>query len=135
MAVYLHNMETIKHRYSKQRETILSVLQDTNVHPTADWIYKETRKQIPNISLGTVYRNLNQLVESGQVLKLKDDTQIRYDGNISTHDHFRCRQCGSWYDLNLLGPGIISQFNEAHGFSIESFNLELEGVCETCLGK
>ena len=126
-------MEQVKHRYSKQRETILEVLRSTVVHPTADWIYKETRRLIPNISLGTVYRNLNQLVEAGLVIKLKDDTQVRYDGNIDRHDHFRCTKCGSWYDLNLMEPGIIDELNQQHGFNIRSYNLELEGVCEKCL--
>jgi len=126
-------METIKQRYSKQRDTILSVLQTTTVHPTADWIYKETRKHIPNISLGTVYRNLNQLVETGKVIKLKDDTQVRYDGNIGRHDHFRCKQCGKWYDVNLLDSDLIQQFNKDNGFTIESFQFELEGTCEKCL--
>jgi Fur family peroxide stress response transcriptional regulator len=126
-------METIKHRYSKQRETILNVLQNTVIHPTADWIYKETRKVIPNISLGTVYRNLHQLVESGQVLKLKDDAQDRFDGKTDRHDHFRCKSCGTWYDVDLVESGIIQHFNQAHGFSVESFHLELEGTCEKCL--
>ena len=126
-------MEAIKQRYSKQRDTILQVVQSTKVHPTADWVYKETRKFIPNISLGTVYRNLNQLVEGGQILKLKDDTQVRYDGNMQRHDHFHCRRCGKWYDLDLLETGAIRNFNDRHGFRIEAFNLEVEGLCETCL--
>ncbi len=125
-------MEPIKQRYSKQRETILQVVRSTLVHPNADWIYKETRKQIPNISLGTVYRNLTQLVESGQILKLKDDALVRYDGNIDHHDHFRCTSCGKWYDVQLLDPSAINAFNKNHKFRIESFNLELEGVCEHC---
>ncbi|NQV42614.1 MAG: transcriptional repressor [Candidatus Marinimicrobia bacterium] len=126
-------MEPIKQRYSHQRETILNVVKSTLVHPTADWVYKETRKVIPNISLGTVYRNLNQLVESGRVLKLKDEAMVRYDGNIVRHDHFRCSACGKWYDIELLDQSIFKAFAEEHNFRIESINLELEGTCKNCL--
>ncbi len=112
---------------------ILRVVQSTIVHPNADWIYNETRRIIPNISLGTVYRNLSQLVESGQILKLKDDSMVRYDGNIDHHDHFRCTECNTWYDIQLLDKTAIQSFNKAHHFRIESFNLELEGICEDCL--
>jgi len=122
-----------KLRYSKQRETILQVIRSTIVHPTADWVYNETRKNIPNISLGTVYRNLSQLVESGQILKLKDDAMIRYDGNTGHHDHFRCSSCGTWYDIEVLDATAIQKFNKKHKFRIEAFHLELEGVCENCL--
>jgi len=126
-------METAKHRFSKQRETILEIIRDTQVHPTADWIYHETRKQIPNISLGTVYRNLHQLAESGQVLKLKDESQVRYDGNIKHHDHFRCRVCGTWYDIAVLDEQELRALSKAYQFQIDSINLELEGVCQHCL--
>ena len=126
-------MEPIKQRYSKQRETILQVIQSTLVHPNADWVYKETRKQIPNISLGTVYRNLNQLVESGRILKLKDEAMVRYDGNTGQHDHFRCSVCGKWYDVKMIDQSIIKSFADKHDFQIESFNLVLEGTCKSCL--
>ncbi|MBT3228904.1 MAG: transcriptional repressor [Candidatus Marinimicrobia bacterium] len=126
-------MEPIKQRYSKQRETILQVVQSTLVHPNADWIYNETRKIISNISLGTVYRNLNQLVESGRIIKLKDEAMVRYDGNVRQHDHFRCSVCGKWYDVEMIDQSIIQSFAEKHDFRIESFNLELEGTCKSCL--
>jgi len=126
-------MEPVKQRYSKQRETILQVVRSTLVHPNADWIYQETRKQIPNISLGTVYRNLNQLVECGQILKLKDDAIVRYDGNVAQHDHFRCSVCGKWYDVSMIDQSIMKSFAEKLDFQIDSFNLEIKGTCKHCL--
>jgi len=126
-------MKQVRQRYSKQRDTILQVVRSTKVHPTADWIYKETRKIIPNVSLGTVYRNLNQLVENGHILKLKDDTMVRYDGNIHQHDHFRCAVCGKWFDIELIDQTIFNEFAEKNNFRITSFNLELEGTCKNCL--
>lgn len=126
-------MKAAKQRYSRQRDTILQIIQSTKVHPTADWIYKETQKHIPNISLGTVYRNLNHLVENGHILKLKDDTMVRYDGNIKQHDHFRCTSCGKWFDIELIDQSIFNSFARENDFRIESFNLELEGTCKHCL--
>ncbi|MEA3288001.1 MAG: transcriptional repressor [Candidatus Marinimicrobia bacterium] len=126
-------MEPTKYRYSKQRETILQVIRSTVVHPNVEWIYQETQKVIPNISLGTVYRNLTQLVENGQILKLKDEAMVRYDGNTLHHDHFRCTKCGKWYDIEILDRKTIESFNQKYKFEIKSVNLELEGVCENCL--
>ena len=119
-------------RYSKQRDTILNVIRETKVHPTADWIYHQTRKRIPNVSLGTVYRNLKQLADAGLVVKIKDAGQIRYDGNLHRHDHFHCRSCGAWIDLRVLDPQVLEQLKQLHGFQIESVHLELEGICQTC---
>ena len=126
-------MQSGTYRYSKQRETILNVIRSTDAHPTADWIYQETRKQIPSISLGTVYRNLHQLTEAGQILKLKDDTQDRYDGNTRHHDHFRCTVCGKWLDVSIIDEEQLRTLSEAYPFQLNAISLELEGVCQECL--
>ncbi|MCK5330145.1 MAG: transcriptional repressor, partial [Candidatus Marinimicrobia bacterium] len=68
-------------RYSKQREAILQIVQMNPVHPTADWVYERVKKTVPNISLGTVYRNLNQLVETKAITAIRCDNTIHYDGN------------------------------------------------------
>ena len=128
-------MENKHYRYSKQRDTILQVVRSTRVHPTADWIYQETRKHIPNISLGTVCRNLQQLTESGQILKLKDETQVRYDGNTRHHDHFRCKVCGKWFDIAVIDETELRALSNTHNFRIDAIHLELEGVCQHCLDK
>ena len=77
--------------YSRQREVILNVIRSTNTHPTASWIYNKSREQLPNISLGTVYRNLSGLVQSGDILSINvGDGQEHYDGDISAHLHLHC---------------------------------------------
>ena len=126
-------MMKTKQRYSEQRNTVYSIVKETMTHPNAEWIYAETRKIIPNISLGTVYRNLNQLVENGQISMIKDKTLIRYDGNTSDHDHFRCTECGVWYDVDILDTATIDSFTKSTNFKISTINLELEGTCEFCL--
>mgnify|MGYP000588663851 CR=1 FL=1 len=71
-------------------------------HPTADALYASIREEFPNISLGTVYRNLNLLVETGEILKLTcGNGPDHYDGNVAPHYHFVCRDCGQVYDMEL----------------------------------
>ncbi len=85
---------------SKQRETILKVLCHTKIHPTADWVYEEVKKEIPNISLGTVYRNLAKLSDDKTIIKLGLGTGIEhFDGNTEPHYHVMCNQCGSITDI------------------------------------
>ena len=88
-------------RKSKQKEAILNFLKGTSSHPTANCIYEEVRKEIPNISLGTVYRNLRLLKQEGKVLELDLAGSLsRFDGNTRNHYHFRCEQCGRIFDID-----------------------------------
>ena len=81
-------------KYSKQREAIRDFLAHSEEHPTADMVYMNLRESFPNISLGTVYRNLSLLSETGQILKLNmRDSADRFDGRITPHDHFVCERC------------------------------------------
>ena len=78
-------------RKSRQREAIIRVLMSTTSHPTAEWVYEEVKKEIPNVSLGTVYRNLKLLKERGEILELEQTGHYRrFDGNSANHYHFRC---------------------------------------------
>ena len=87
-------MATLK--YSRQRESIKENLMHRRDHPTADMIYTDIRKIYPNISLGTVYRNLALLSDLGEIRKLTvDGGADRFDGNISPHNHFTCRRCSA----------------------------------------
>ena len=91
-------MNTSKH--SRQRDAILEVLKGTKVHPTADWVYSEVRKIIPNISLGTVYRNLSKLSDENAIVKLGLGTSVEhFDGNPEPHYHVMCTECGAIKDI------------------------------------
>ena len=89
-------------KFSKQREAIKNYLANTTDHPTADVVYENIQKIYPNISLGTVYRNLNFLVEHGEILKLScDDERDHYDANTNPHHHFYFRCCHRVTDLPI----------------------------------
>src|SRR4030042_6406863 len=121
-------------RHSKQKETVLMVLKRTTSHPTAEWIYEEVRREIPHISLGTVYRNLKVLKQEGKILELDLVGSVtRYDGNPLNHDHFRCEKCGSVFDLNgamdALDIEMDSKISQKTGFKVLYHRLEFRGLC------
>ncbi len=127
---------TKQKRLTKQKKVIYDVLASTTSHPTADWIYQQAREQIPDISLGTVYRNLQNLAEDRQILELNyGKSQTRFDANAQNHYHFVCEQCGSVldfpYDAQAI-PGAI--LNQAPG-QVSSYRFECYGICADCLAQ
>ena len=123
------------HKPSKQKEVILNIMKGASFHPTAVWIYGQARKEIPNISLATVYRNLKLLKDSGAILELNiGKGQSHYDGNINNHYHFRCEKCGQLYDLDQpVDTSIDEKVAEATGHNITHHVLEFRGICKHCL--
>ena len=118
--------------YSRQREAIINVLRSTNTHPTAAWIYEHVREQIPNISLGTVYRNLAALSQSGDILSIHvGDGQEHYDGDNKVHLHLHCKSCGVIKDLSL-SYDPLSDLAEKEGFETETAVYLLCGTCKQC---
>ena len=123
-------------RYSRQREEILRVVQQTDSHPTADWVYEQVRKTLPHVSLGTVYRNLNLLADEGLIQRvILDDGIVRFDGNTNDHHHFICTKTGKIYDVMLpLGDELLAKFNaemsKPHGFKATHFKIEFYGEKE-----
>jgi Fur family peroxide stress response transcriptional regulator len=121
-------------RRSRQRDTILKVVMNTKTHPRADWVYEQVRKEIPNISLGTVYRNLKSLAEAGEIYQLElVGSTSRFDGNMDNHYHFRCKKCGDMYDLDEpVDRSIEKRIAQKTGFKITQQRLELLGLCTKC---
>ncbi|MFQ6604574.1 MAG: Fur family transcriptional regulator [Fidelibacterota bacterium] len=119
-------------RYSHQRERILEIVQSTVTHPTADWVYDQVRLSIPNISLGTVYRNLNQLVQQGRVKAIHDESVVRYDGKTNPHAHFKCLTCLKIYDVDWQDDSLPHQIADEYGHLPTRFTLNITGVCKTC---
>ena len=118
--------------YSRQREAILNVLRSTNTHPTASWIYAKVREQLPNISLGTVYRNLSALSASGEILSINvGDGYEHFDGDISPHVHLHCKSCNTIIDAALNGDPL-SAAAKAHSFTPENTVYVVYGICENC---
>ncbi len=123
-----------KTRMTKQRKAILEVLKDTNIHPTADWIYEQVKEEIPNISLGTIYRNLNVLAEIGEIMILDyGSTYSRFDGVPENHYHFQCSECEGVFDLDVSHKEDLNQLvEEKTEFAVEDHRLEFYGYCPNC---
>ena len=121
-------------RETKQREAILRVLMNTKSHPTADSIYDEVKKEIPNISKGTVYRNLKVLQENGQVLELNlNGTISRFEVKQDNHYHFRCEKCGRVSDIDMpVDRELDRHIEKITGLKISYHQLEFRGLCKDC---
>lgn len=127
----------VKHRNTKQRQRIQELLQKTNTHPTADWIYNQIRKDFPRLSLGTVYRNLRILKQLGKVNELVyGSTYSRFDGKTEDHCHFICEECEWIEDIDLPDKDKLIGFAKKQtGFKIKRHRLEFFGLCERCRKK
>ncbi len=118
-------------RSSKQRDTVLQVLRESCDHPTADMIFERVREQIPNISLGTVYRNLSQLKDEGLITIVESsDTKVHYEGNLSDHIHFLCKNCHNITDVfcKTQVPTALTDM----GLQVESSKTVYYGLCNSC---
>ncbi len=121
-------------KYSKQRDALLTLLKSTRSHPSADWLYSELKKEFPNISLGTVYRNLALLAENGCILKISTSSQKEhFDGFTHQHYHFVCNSCDSIYDVELEDTGLLNKSVEQElGAEVDSHSLVFYGICSEC---
>jgi Fur family transcriptional regulator, peroxide stress response regulator len=124
----------MKRRFTKQRELIIKVLENNRTHPTADWIYEEVKKEIPDISKGTVYRNLQVLRESGAITELNlDGILARYEEKQKTHYHFKCEKCGCIIDLDEpVVQGLNERIAKKTGFKVSGHQAEFYGLCKNC---
>lgn len=122
-------------KYSKQREALLRILCGVNTHPTADRLYEEIRKEFPKISLATVYRNLNQLVENGEIIRLECNGEAEhYDGNPKKHYHFICRKCTAIIDVSISDACKINDLViEKDMLKVEDHELFFYGLCQNCM--
>ena len=121
-------------RNTAPRKAILDVLAPHKDHPTADEIYREVREILPNVSLGTVYRNLDKMSQAGFILKIEGAGQKRFDPNPAPHPHFRCDICGCVEDIpeiETLSPidNNLSWYQER---DITGVKIELYGLCPKC---
>lgn len=121
-------------KYSKQRESIKNFLVTRYDHPTAETVYLNIRREFPNISLGTVYRNLNLLAEIGEIQKLSPGIgPDRFDGNPAPHYHFICRHCGCVMDLTVGGLDHINILaGQDFDGEIEGHITYFYGACPSC---
>ena len=130
-------METTTKTFRK-RKAILAYLCSTTQHPSAETIYTDLKAQIPDLSMGTVYRNLNLFKEQGQVISVATvDGVERFDANTKDHVHFICNHCGAVIDLHEIPvpEDLKDQAASCLGGRISGCQLSFSGVCRECANK
>lgn len=127
-------MPELRKNFSRQRELIYEQVKNHPVHPTADEVYSALKKDCPNLSLGTVYRNLNLLSKSGMLLKIHiGGGKDRFDGRTDAHCHFLCEVCGRVFDVDDENiHGVKQRVLEKDGHRVETIAVSLKGVCREC---
>lgn len=124
-------------KYSRQRESIIELLRAREDHPTADMIYESVRQIYPNISLGTVYRNLSLLVSIGEIIKISTpEGADRFDARTSPHNHFICRKCHHVMDLEMENiDHIMEKAGRRSPGVIDGYTVHFFGICKDCTEK
>ena len=119
---------------SKQQTLICDILANVHDHLNAEQVFLLAREKLPNIAMGTVYRNLNQLANEGQIRRLTVPGQPdRYDRNPMPHGHLVCRKCGQLEDLFL--PDLENYLQERCGTEITHYELTMGHICPHCQEK
>ncbi len=118
-------------RNTKQKELIFNIVSNSFDHLSADKIYLKARKVLSNISLGTVYRNLNQLVEEGKIKKIKMNDKDCFDNLKEKHNHFICKKCQKIIDVK----DKIDLSHKIENNLIVDYEINFIGICEDCLNK
>ncbi len=119
---------------SKQRQIVLSVVNNSIDHPTAETVLYRCKSLMPSINLATVYRNLKALVGQGLVNKISQDEGDRFDKTLCAHAHFKCTNCGSLTDLLEIDVESIKKEVELkYNFKASETNFVFKGVCSSCI--
>ena len=121
-------------RLTTQRQIILEELAKVKTHPTASELYDMVRKRLPRIGLGTVYRNLELMADSGMILKLEvGGTQKRFDATTDEHYHIRCAGCGRVDDINMpVIKHLVAEAGAITAYTIIGHHVEFTGICSAC---
>lgn len=125
-------------RYSEKRQAILATLQNTTTHPSAEWLFQSLKPTYPDLSLGTIYRNLIFFQEQGDIQSVGVvNGQERFDATTHSHPHFICQECGAVHDLHSVTPDphTAQAVTEEYGFQILKQELTFYGICKHCQGK
>ncbi|MBQ4128993.1 MAG: transcriptional repressor [Ruminococcus sp.] len=121
------------HNYSSKREAIFKTIASTKSHPSAAWVYEQLKDEIPNLSLGTVYRNISLFKEQGKIITVANvNGEERIDADTSDHAHFVCEACGGVYDLIQSEQSPLEKELSQKGFVIKRKNVVFHGTCSGC---
>ena len=127
-------MEATQKNFRK-RNAILSYLQHTDAHPSAETIFADLKSEIPDLSMGTVYRNLNLFKQQGLVASVATVKGVeRFDANTEPHVHFICTRCGSVTDLPQITvpQQLQSTVESTTGGRVAECQLSFSGICQSC---
>ena len=121
-------------RNTIQRSLVLEAVNQLKSHATAEEIYQLVVNQYPNISKGTVYRNLNQLTETGEIRKLEiPGSPDRFEHRCHNHYHIRCLKCGRVFDVDMdYIEDLDKKIKDTHGFEFSGHDLLFKGICPDC---
>lgn len=121
----------MERRTTKQLQAICSFAQSTKSHPTAEDVYNEIIKVIPDISLRTVYRNLNKLAEEGLLRKIQvPNAPDRFDSTLEPHQHILCTECGEFIDVFMNNEErLLEEIKDLCGYEITGIDVVYRGRC------
>ena len=119
-------------RFSSQRDIIYKSICAVDSHPTATDIFNMVQPHYTNISLGTVYRNLEQLTKKHMIREINIDGVSHYDGNMATHQHFVCKKCKSIIDYHFKNDWNANNIMETQAFEIQEVDIIFSGLCQEC---
>lgn len=120
-------------RNTVQRQLILEAVKTLNVHATAEQVVEHLAKIHPSIGRATVYRNLNQMAEGGELIKVGTFYgSTHYDHNTHEHFHFICTSCKQIFDISGSMSDVIEDVQETEGFEIDSYTVSFDGLCNEC---
>lgn len=124
----------MKSRNTIQRQLVLEVVRTLQSHPSAEQVYREICKNHPDISRATVYRNLELLVQRGEITKVKAlSSPALFDHITKPHYHIRCRGCGRYFDMEMTtAEGLEKGIKDKNGFDIEGYDIIFFGLCPEC---
>lgn len=125
-------------KHFRKRDAILSRLRDSRAHPSAETLFALLKPEIPDLSMATVYRNLNLFKQQGLAISVGTVNGVeRFDGNTSPHVHFICNDCGAVIDLEAMQvpQTLASTAENCCGGQVSGCQLSFTGTCRNCLSK
>ena len=120
-------------RNTIQMQKVKECLEKMKTHPNAETVYYAVKKELPSVTLATVYRNLNKLAEDGQILKIEFNGEFRFDGDTSFHQHLVCKKCGQIFDYfdKNISKYVLKKFS-SDSFEAENVCIMFWGLCKNC---
>ena len=123
-------------KHFRKREQILAYLKDTKSHPSAEMVFARLKPEIPDLSLGTVYRNLSMFKQQGVIASIGTVGGVeRFDYNTAPHVHFICTGCNSVLDMPMAMPELLSKAADASGGQVDTCQVTFTGLCRNCVAK